>query len=533
MAHLHPGIVFICPMGAKLSRDTASISMDPYCLIRIGESEQQTEEHKSGDKLPSWNTKLTFRVLPGDDVVGIEVWDKNVMAKDQKIGSATLPLFDLFSRGLVEDWVELMHEGMSAGHIRINLSFQPDKVEEKPKPSGTEQTEPLDIVMEGVTGVSEKQYESSEQQSSEFKQETLYSQEKHPSEQEALGSQAQFKPQTQAEAKLVPEYKEKQEGLRGEYKQVEIIIEDVPGQFGQDGFQPSSQQESGIAKGQDVEEGLTQETDPSKASEEIRANIEESKFIGQEQTQVTQEPQEESQPPSQKEGMAYREIAEEGLTQESETELSKAREEVRANVGEYRFSSQELKEQPQVTQEPKESQEPKPVSFSYGMVYVKPLHAKIIRDVAQELMDPYCVFKISEVEKVSEESKQGDKAPMWNESLNFFVTPNDNYISITLRDKKALSRDKVIGSASLPLFKLFATQFVEDWIELMHEGQSAGHIKITMNFNPDEKPESIKEKGENPAEPQQEPIKSRSEGEELIDSKRERQEQQYTEASSQ
>jgi len=76
-------------------------------------------------------------------------------------------------------------------------------------------------------------------------------------------------------------------------------------------------------------------------------------------------------------------------------------------------------------------------------------------------MRPYCCLTCGEAIQESSES-QGDKNPDWNELLIFHVKPGDNYLEISLKDKTALHRDKIIGSAFLPLFKLYATKYVED-----------------------------------------------------------------------
>jgi len=126
------------------------------------------------------------------------------------------------------------------------------------------------------------------------------------------------------------------------------------------------------------------------------------------------------------------------------------------------------------------------------MVYIKPINAKIVRDVVSDLMSPYCDLKIGDISLESSESS-GDKNPNWNEQLSFHVKPGDNYLEITLKDKKTLQRDKTIGAAILPLVKLYATKCQEEWIELLYDGQLAGHIMLQMQFNPEEGPESIKE----------------------------------------
>jgi len=56
----------------------------------------------------------------------ISVWDKNFLAKDKEIGWVNLLLVDLFEKKILEDWIEIMHNGVSAGHIKLHMTFTPE-----------------------------------------------------------------------------------------------------------------------------------------------------------------------------------------------------------------------------------------------------------------------------------------------------------------------------------------------------------------------------------------------------------------------
>lgn len=121
----HPGKLIVHPMNAKLIRDVELIgTMDPYCKIRVGNQELTSNICIEGGKNPRWDDPHTF-VLNDEDNVTITVMDKRLMKKDDEIGAITIPLFNIFSTRMVEDWVEIMHEGQLAGHLRLHISFIP------------------------------------------------------------------------------------------------------------------------------------------------------------------------------------------------------------------------------------------------------------------------------------------------------------------------------------------------------------------------------------------------------------------------
>jgi Ca2+-dependent lipid-binding protein len=113
-------------MAAKLVRDTATISMDPYCILRLGTQEYQTSQDRAGDKSPEWLEEFQFQVEPGNDIMHISLWDKNRLSKDKEIGCVNLLLVDLFEKKVLEDWVEIMHDDQSAGHIKLHMTFTPE-----------------------------------------------------------------------------------------------------------------------------------------------------------------------------------------------------------------------------------------------------------------------------------------------------------------------------------------------------------------------------------------------------------------------
>lgn len=89
-----------------------------------------------------------------------------------------------------------------------------------------------------------------------------------------------------------------------------------------------------------------------------------------------------------------------------------------------------------------------------GTLYVRPISAKLIRDVELVgIMDPYCVIKIGEQIISSRICENGGKAPHWNDQLVFRVT-GDETMKVTIIDRRSMIGDEEIGSAIIHLSSL-------------------------------------------------------------------------------
>ncbi|CAG9314104.1 unnamed protein product [Blepharisma stoltei] len=119
-----------------------------------------------------------------------------------------------------------------------------------------------------------------------------------------------------------------------------------------------------------------------------------------------------------------------------------------------------------------------------GSIIIHPISAKLERDLeALTTMDPYVVVKIGNQEIKSCICVDGGRAPHWDDQLNFIISGEDTaYIGVW--DRRSLRSDQEVGSLVFPLFKLFENRHYEDWIELLHNGQRAGLLRLHMEFRP-------------------------------------------------
>ncbi|CAG9336071.1 unnamed protein product [Blepharisma stoltei] len=119
---LRRGSLIVRPISAKLIKDTATGTMDPYVVIKVGAHEQKTNYCRNGGKTPNWDEQLNF-IVSGEDQINISVWDKRTLAKDKEIGETTVPLQTVIAAKHFEDWVDLLHKGRNVGQVRLHLVF--------------------------------------------------------------------------------------------------------------------------------------------------------------------------------------------------------------------------------------------------------------------------------------------------------------------------------------------------------------------------------------------------------------------------
>jgi Ca2+-dependent lipid-binding protein, contains C2 domain len=120
------GTLIVKPLTAKLTRNTETFGkMDPYCKVIIGQNFYQTAVHKDGGKNPGWNTTLTFKIT-NEDVIAVEVWDKDDLTKDDLVGTGSLSVSKVTSnKNKFSDWIPLTYKGKSAGSVLLDIEFIP------------------------------------------------------------------------------------------------------------------------------------------------------------------------------------------------------------------------------------------------------------------------------------------------------------------------------------------------------------------------------------------------------------------------
>jgi hypothetical protein len=81
---------------------------------------------KRGHKNPTWDTELSLR-RTNEDVIRFEVWDKDILTKNDLIGAGDLPFSRIFAQnGIFKDWIPLTFKNKNAGELLVSLEFIPD-----------------------------------------------------------------------------------------------------------------------------------------------------------------------------------------------------------------------------------------------------------------------------------------------------------------------------------------------------------------------------------------------------------------------
>ncbi|CAG9315455.1 unnamed protein product [Blepharisma stoltei] len=123
------GILYIKPISAKLVRDVEMLGiMSPYCEIKIDDQIFSTKVCESGGTNPHWSDEFIFKIS-GENHIKLTVIDRRTIKGDQEIGSATIPLENIFTTNILEDWIGIYHENENAGQIRIYMKFSPGSQE--------------------------------------------------------------------------------------------------------------------------------------------------------------------------------------------------------------------------------------------------------------------------------------------------------------------------------------------------------------------------------------------------------------------
>ena len=130
------GTLVVKPQYARLTHDTEFIDrMAPYCVIKIGSQFQSTNVCNNGGKNPSWSkASLSFRITI-EDLVNVEVWDKDLISKNDLIGQGSLALYSIVSRGpILSENCYLTYKGVQAGFVNLVFEWYPGGGNNYPPP---------------------------------------------------------------------------------------------------------------------------------------------------------------------------------------------------------------------------------------------------------------------------------------------------------------------------------------------------------------------------------------------------------------
>ncbi|KAG0225086.1 hypothetical protein BGW42_004685 [Actinomortierella wolfii] len=129
------GVVQFTIYNAKDLKNTELVgNSDPYVKIRLGNRPELAQTAVKEDTLnPVFNETFTILVNNLNEVIVMELLDKDTMRKDRPLGQANFDLKALELDPLQDDvWCKVLRNGKERGAVRVRAAFFPI---EKPKPA--------------------------------------------------------------------------------------------------------------------------------------------------------------------------------------------------------------------------------------------------------------------------------------------------------------------------------------------------------------------------------------------------------------
>ena len=123
-----PGTLIVKPEYARLTHDVDTFTrMDPYCTVKIGSQSQSTKTCENGGKNPNWgSSSFSFRIT-SEDIVNVEIWDKDLISKNDLIGQGSLSLPTIIGGGPISSLnCSLLYKGRPAGEVYLQFEWHSD-----------------------------------------------------------------------------------------------------------------------------------------------------------------------------------------------------------------------------------------------------------------------------------------------------------------------------------------------------------------------------------------------------------------------
>ena len=74
---------------------------DPFVWVRCGaHNKDRTKTHTDGGVSPRWHERFAFNLDGSETALDIEVWNSNTLTANNIIGTGSIPLDEVFARGV-------------------------------------------------------------------------------------------------------------------------------------------------------------------------------------------------------------------------------------------------------------------------------------------------------------------------------------------------------------------------------------------------------------------------------------------------
>lgn len=124
MARNLTGTLVVKPQMGQYDKNYDVVgAMDPYCIVQVGASPQQTSVAKGQGQQCRWEDALHFPIK-GEQFLFIDSLDYDVIGSHDYIGRAQLDLTQILARGHFADWVPLMDNAQKkVGQVYVSVDM--------------------------------------------------------------------------------------------------------------------------------------------------------------------------------------------------------------------------------------------------------------------------------------------------------------------------------------------------------------------------------------------------------------------------
>jgi len=126
LTHATKGTVTFRPIEGKFNKDKDLIGkMDPYCKFKIGWHRGKSTVAKSEGVNPTWGGEAITIKCKGQEFAKIKVKDHDKLRHDDNLGSAKIPLAQLYQQGSLAQWIPLTKRGDVVGEVYVEMEYAP------------------------------------------------------------------------------------------------------------------------------------------------------------------------------------------------------------------------------------------------------------------------------------------------------------------------------------------------------------------------------------------------------------------------
>ena len=119
-----------------------------------------------------------------------------------------------------------------------------------------------------------------------------------------------------------------------------------------------------------------------------------------------------------------------------------------------------------------------------GDLLVRVIGANLTRSTEMlAKMSPYVRLQFASNDQTTNPHKGGGKTPQWNQSFNFFVTPADQNLRVTVMDKD-MFKDDIVAQGDIPVGEVYQARQIERDYPLQYQGKPAGTIRLGFVYTP-------------------------------------------------